>query len=136
MISLSTIKKMALAVAISPSNGKRNKHVAFIVKGGRIISVGINSERSHPLAKRLKQAKESESKCAELNACLKLGLGHRDGLPDFSGLIMVVVRVLKCGSLGMSKPCVGCQSLIRQCGFRRVYWSNEKGELNESTIRG
>jgi len=130
VISLDTITKIALAVSISPSNGKRNKHVALIVKGNRILSVGVNSERSHPLAKRLKLTKESESQCAELNACLKLGLTHKEELPDFSGLTIIVVRVSKSGTLIMSKPCVGCQQLIRQCGFRKVYWSNEKGELS------
>lgn len=130
MISIGTITKIALAVSISPISGKRNKHVALIVKGSRILSVGVNLERSHPLAKRFKLKKESESQCAELNACLKLGLSHKEELPDFSGLTIIVVRVLKCGTLGMSKPCVGCQSLIRQCGFRKVCWSNEKGELS------
>jgi len=130
VIALSTIHKIALAVSLSPNTGKRNTHVSLIIKGNRILSVGVNSERSHPIAKKLKQSKDSDSQCAELNACLKLGLSHRDELPDFSGLTIIAVRVLKCGKLGMSKPCIGCQKLIRQCGFKRVYYTNEKGELS------
>lgn len=128
-MNISQIEKLATAVAMSHEGGKRTKHVAFLLRGNKIISVGVNSNRSHPLAKRLKAPRFTESQCAELNVCLKIGLNHRDSLPDFSLLTMIVVRVRKCGKLGMSKPCIGCQHLIRQCGFKDVYYSNENGEL-------
>lgn len=124
---------MANAVSLAQENGKRCKHVAFILKGKRVLAVGVNSSKTHPLAKQLKfQTKYTESQCAELNACLKLGLTHRDGLPDFSTMIMVIVRVNNDGSLGLSQPCKGCQHLLAQCGFKKVYYSNANGQLINS----
>lgn len=124
------IKKLAVAVTMaSNEGGKRSKHVAFLFKGNKIVAVGVNSNRTHPLAKKLKAARYTESQCAELNACLKVGLNHRDEIPNFGMLTMIVVRVKKCGMLGMSKPCVGCQHLIKQCGFKSVYYSDESENI-------
>ena len=95
------------------------------------MAVGVNVDKTHPMAKALKSAKQSESQCAELDAALKIGLSHKEGLPDFGDLVMTVVRVGKDGEFKMSKPCQGCQSMLSQCGFKKVMYSNNAGELVE-----
>jgi deoxycytidylate deaminase len=109
----------------------RYKHVAWILQKNRIVSIGVNSCRTHPIAKRLKIKKLAEGQCAELNACLKVGLSHKDGLPDFSRFDMLIVRINKSGNFGNSRPCAGCRELIRQCGFHKVWYSDAKGEIKQ-----
>ena len=122
---------MAHAVVLSHMNGtgKRSKHVAFILKGKRMVAVGINSSKTHPIAKQLKTQRFAETQCAELNACIKMGLGHKESTPNFSQYTMVVVRVKEGGKLASSKPCVGCQQLIQKCGFKHVIFSDENGYM-------
>jgi deoxycytidylate deaminase len=112
----------------------RYNHIAWIMRKDRVVSIGVNSYRTHPIAKRLKIKKLAEGQCAELNACLKVGLSHRDGLPDFSRLDMLVVKINKDGSFGNSLPCAGCRELIRQCGFRKVWYSSSEGEITQYEI--
>lgn len=112
-------------------SSKRCNHVAIVTKKGRVICVGTNSDRTHPLAKILKKKKQSETQCAELNAALKIGLSHKEGLPDFSKLTMTVMRIGNDGRLKMSRPCAGCCLLLTQCGFKRVLYSNHEGVFEE-----
>lgn len=123
-----TLRRMATAALLSHTPDKRCRHVAFIYKGKKLLSVGVNSNKTHPLSKK----KFSSSQCAELNACLRLGLKRRH-LPDFGDLTMIVVRLGGDGELAMSKPCPFCQDLMRQCGFKRVYFSDTSGELQQLT---
>lgn len=69
--------------------------------------------------------------CAELDVCLKFGLTHKESVADMSGLTLAVVRINKDGSVGMSKPCNGCQNLIKQCGFEKVLYTLNDGTWEE-----
>lgn len=120
---------MRCITAITLSTNKRCNHVAIVTKRNRIVAVGTNTDKTHPMAKTLKLAKQTESMCAELNAALKIGLSHKEGLPDFSDLTMTVVRVGNAGELKMSRPCSGCCKMLTQCGFKRVMYSNNEGDL-------
>lgn len=125
------LMRCVTAISLSQPNGlgKRCNHIAIVTKRNRIISVGTNSDKTHPMAKTLKLARQTETMCAELAAALKIGLSHKEGLPDFRGLTMTVVRVGNNGELRMSKPCQGCQRMLAQCGFKRVMYSNGQGDL-------
>lgn len=121
------LKELARVVAMS--RNQRSNHVALVTRKNRLIAVGVNTDKTHPIAKNLKRARQAETQCAELNAALKIGLSHRDGVYDFSDMVMTVVRVGKDGKLMMSKPCIGCQKMLAQCGFKRVMYSNSVGEI-------
>ncbi len=119
----------AVILSQNSNSTKRCNHVAIVTKRNRIVSIGTNSDKTHPMAKTLKIAKQTETMCAELAAALKIGLSHKEGLPDFSALTMTVVRVGNNGALQMSKPCSACQKLLSMCNFKRVIYSNADGEL-------
>lgn len=119
----------AVILSQNSNSTKRCNHVAIVTKRNRIVSIGTNSDKTHPMAKTLKIAKQTETMCAELAAALKIGLSHKEGLPDFRGLTMTVVRVGNNGELRMSKPCSACQKLLSMCNFKRVIYSNADGEL-------
>lgn len=95
-------------------------------KRGRPVSYGINSYKSHPLAV---YYSDYPFVHAELDVCV----GH--GLRNCSGLDLVVVRVLKDGSLTMAKPCNACTKLMQDIGIRKTIYSNWAGELVEDSIR-
>jgi cytidine deaminase len=60
---------------------------------------------------------------AELNVCMKSG---KEDLRDFK---MVVLWVDRTGKLNNSKPCCGCQSVIKQFNVGEVWYSDAKGEI-------
>ena len=42
---------------------------------------------------------------------------------------ITVVRCRMDHSLGMSKPCAQCEQCIKKCGIKKIYYSNESGNI-------
>ena len=114
-----------IAMALCPLNLEhRCSHIAFLIRRGKIIHIGTNSCKSHP--ETLKYAYKDHQKVgihAELNVCMKSG---KENLKDYS---MVVLRVDRKGNLANSRPCCGCQSVIKQFSIGDVWYSDSKGEV-------
>lgn len=110
----------------------RCRHFSFILDRNRIISIGLNSSKTHP--KNLKynyvnKLKENISDIvgthSELNAVIKLGQ------EDCSKLTLVNTRINRNNDLDYSAPCSGCSDMIKQLNFKEVYYSNNEGEFEK-----
>jgi len=114
-----------IAMALCPLNLEhRCSHIAFLIRCGKIVHIGTNSCKSHP--ETLKYDYKDHQKVgihAELSVCMKSG---KEDLSDFK---MVVLRVDRKGNLANSKPCCGCQSVIKQFNIGEVWYSDSKGEV-------
>ena len=114
-----------IAMALCPLNLQhRCSHIAFLIRCGKIVHIGTNSCKSHP--ETLKYAYKDHQKVgihAELSVCMKSG---KENLKDYS---MVVLRVDRKGNLANSRPCCGCQSVIKQFSIEDVWYSDSKGEV-------
>lgn len=53
----------------------------------------------------------------------------KSGKEDLRDYKMVVLRVDRTGNLNNSKPCCGCQSVIKQFNIQEVWHSDHKGEV-------
>lgn len=107
-------------------------HTTFILKKNRLQKIGINVDKTHPENLKYKYY----GKCgidirnrvgihSELSAIMKYGK------EDCSDCIFINVRIDKNGNQTMAKPCRGCQDLLRQIGYKKVFYTNEKGEFIE-----
>lgn len=123
-------KTLKLAQAICPANnnnGLPTSHVAFLIKRNKIIKIGWNKNRTHPVIKKHPYHEGRVGIHAELDCLLKY---DKQDLSDYE---MIVLRVDKKSKLNNSKPCSGCASLIRQFNLKNVYYSNSHGKI-ESLI--
>jgi hypothetical protein len=107
-------------------------HTTFIVKKNKIQKIGINTNKTHP--KNLKYAYYSSKGDdlrdmvgihSELSAILKYGK------EDCSDCIFINIRIDKNGNATMSKPCRGCQDLLKQVGYKKLYYTNLLGKIEE-----
>ena len=114
-----------IAKALCPENTEhRCSHIAFLIKSSKIVHIGSNSCKSHP--KTLQYAYKNHQIVglhAELAVCMKSG---KENLKDYK---MVVLRVDRNGKLNNSKPCCGCQSVIKQFNLGEVWYSNSEGQV-------
>lgn len=101
----------------------RLRHFAFILHGNKILSIATNTKRTHTINLRYNYQNFNKGLHAEARAVIKLG---RD---DCSGLTMVTFRLASLGELALGKPCRGCQSLLDNLNFKKIYFSNIKGEI-------
>jgi cytidine deaminase len=89
-----------------------HKHAALVVRGGSIISVGVNHETTHAEVQALKTLWPSERR----------------------GTRIIVVRMTRGGRLGMSKPCAECETFMREAGVKSVQYSDAAGELQRMKL--
>lgn len=119
-----------IAKALCPLNLEhRCSHIAFLIKSGKIVHIGTNSCRTHP--KTLKFAYQDHQLVglhAELAVCIK---SDKEDLRDFS---MVVLRVNRNGKLANSRPCSGCQEVIKQFNVGEVWHSDTNGNVVKNKI--
>lgn len=99
------------------------KHVAFIIKGKRVLFTGWNKKKTHPAVARFGYNDKVTHIHAELDAII------RYGKTDCRNNTLVVMRLHKDNSLANSKPCKGCQHVIEQVGFKNVYYSDSTGKF-------
>lgn len=91
------------------------KHGAVIVKGGRVLSTGMNKERNHPKIVSSEHIKTHCSVHAEIDALKKAG--------DVRGATMYIARVNKRGQDRSSRPCDKCYSNIINAGIKKIVYT-------------
>jgi hypothetical protein len=120
---MKVLKKLEeIAYAMVPANRKDTQffHVAAIFQRNKILSIGQNSFKTHPLAQKF--GHNGNCLHSEL-ACI-----IRHGMEDCSGLNMAVLRINRQNNLAMSKPCFACSKAIEAVNLGNVYYTNKKGE--------
>lgn len=94
------------------------KHGAVIVKGGRVISTGINKDRSHPRIVSSEHIKDHCSVHAEVDAIKKA--------KDVTGATIYVARVNRRGKARDSRPCSRCYEVIRSNGIKKIVYTTSE----------
>ncbi len=106
-----------IARALKPGNHPtRTFHTTFILKGSKVLSIGMNSAKTHPRTLKYNYHCQPNTH-SELSALLKLGR------EDCSDLTFVNVRLTKDNEIGISKPCRGCMDMLNQVGFKSIIYT-------------
>lgn len=116
--------------AANPHNAE--KMAAAIVHRNKIISVGINSMKSHPMAAKFGKNEHAIFLHAEV-AAIKNALREVD-VDDLSKCDIYIARVKKEKPFtkkyvsGLAKPCPGCERAIAEFGLKRVVYTCDDGQ--------
>jgi len=116
------IKIVAKLAKLSEDNDVdlRCSHVSALYYKKRLLSLGVNQTKTHPLSFRLSGLEHKKYLHAEIN-CLKNTGG------DLRKSTLYVVRVDRNGRLAQSKPCKFCEGYIKERGVGRVVYSIDGG---------
>lgn len=128
--------QVAEAVAAS-SNHPQFKIGAVVVVKQRVVAVGANNTRSHPLQKQYNLHRFDDDSCkhtthAELNALMRA----ERIVDDLSFAKIFVFRTLKNGAFGNARPCAGCMAAIKDFGIRHVNYTTNDGFASETIAKG
>jgi deoxycytidylate deaminase len=100
-------------------------HGAIIVKGGRILSKGINRPRRNAFIN-IFAHHEGCNIHAECDAILRARKKT-----DLNGAKMFVARMRKIDKLpGTSRPCEMCQKIMVRYGIKKVFYTDVDGTYN------
>jgi deoxycytidylate deaminase len=103
----------------------RCRHFAFILKRNKIIAIGKNSKKSHPINQKYGYF---EGTGLHAEACAVI----RSGDINHSRHTMVTFRIDRNNKLAMGKPCDHCQKLLKDVCFKEIYYSDEQGQFQKS----
>jgi deoxycytidylate deaminase len=113
----------------------RCRHFSFILDRNRIISIGMNSTKTHPLNLKYNYVNKDNKSISdivgthsELNAVIRLGE------EDCSRLTLINTRINRNNMLDYSAPCSGCSDMIKQLNFKNVYFSNVQGKFEKINL--
>ena len=126
--------EVAKAVA-KTSEYPRIKIGCCIVKKNKILAVGTNMVKSHPMQKRYNRFRSIASNClhhnihAELDAILKVT--NKESLV---GASIYLYRENRFGNLRICRPCAACMELIRDRGIKHIYFTDIDGYHREELI--
>ena len=120
---MKVVNKLKLLSMDNPVN-LRCSHVAALYHKKRLISVGVNKTKTHPLSFKLSGLQHKKYLHAEVD-CL-IGV---DG--NLSKHTLYVVRADRNGELAQSKPCEHCQTYIKELGVGRVVHTIPRGIVED-----
>jgi len=117
-------RALKIARSLCPINRDiRTSHVAFLIKNNLIEKIGVNKKRTHPEISKHPYHEGYVGIHAELDCILKI---DQEDLSDYK---ILVLRIDRKNKLTISKPCPGCQSLIKQMNIKETWYSDKNGHI-------
>jgi len=102
---------------------------AAIVYKNKIVSIGTNKYKTHPIMDKFKKNDKAIFLHAEVDAINKAKKKLDEN--QLRKARLYVIRLLKDGSLGIACPCRGCSQCISHYGIKTVFYSNKLGQIKE-----
>jgi len=94
-------------------------HFSFLILKGKVIAIGLNHRGNNPIQYGYPIYGKIHS---EIDAYRKA-----KGLLKGDSFLLINIRLGRGGIIRNSKPCFFCQSLLKELGCKRVYYSTEIG---------
>ena len=112
---INTLKKNAL------NSSLHYKHSACILKNNKILSIGNNKYFKNILI---------ENEIVKLSIHAEIDALFKNSNKNVKGLDILIIRVgEKSCNLKNSRPCNSCIEKLKEKGIRKVYYSNDKGNI-------
>lgn len=104
----------------------RYKHGSLVIKGGKVISIGVNKNKKGCLGHHCYDVHKGWH--SELDALHKLS-------PDnIRGSILYVGGISRSGNILNSKPCKYCQKYLQQFELKAIYYSTPSLEVEKLVV--
>lgn len=94
---------ISFAAKLAKSIPFQHRHVALIVKGGKVLAIGRNSYDTGNHAETCAMRQRWSS--------------------DLQGATLYVIRIGRVQPYLLSKPCPNCEALIKESGIKRVIYT-------------
>lgn len=124
------LKYLEKHAVLSSGTGGRFKLAAGVVRRGKLLAVGVNSYKTHPIMMNSGYREGQDCLHAEADAIKKcIKMGYADLL---SSCELYVVRVKHPSKFtddyvhGLAKPCEGCNNIINDYNFKSVYYTTDE----------
>jgi tRNA(Arg) A34 adenosine deaminase TadA len=91
---------------------------------GKVVAVGMNRRKSHPLQKSYAPNPKAILLHAEIDAIKRALRTHTR--EEIATMTMYIARVGKKGLPAKAKPCIGCARALEDFGIKQVHWTEDQ----------
>lgn len=106
---------LSMAAKLAETSEVTNQHGAVLVKGGRLLALGVNKWRNQALLATEQAYSEHLTVHAEIDALARVK-GAR-------GAVLYIARVGKGGEERFSRPCDRCAQALIEAGVKQVVYT-------------
>ena len=115
---LNNLKKTAMKSSVN------NRHSAALIKNDIVLKSTCNK-----FIKQINIKKSASTNCVTVHAEVNAICSYYDK-KNVRGMDLIVIRVNKCGTkFKNSRPCNDCIIKLQKLGIRKVYYSDETGDI-------
>ena len=115
-------KILSISKALSNVSECSKKHFTFLCYQNKIISIGINSKKTHPKAKKL--GYRFDCMHSELVA-----IANYNGNTPYNRIVLINTRINRFNLFGFSRPCNKCLPWLLASNFKRIYYTDDFGNF-------
>lgn len=128
-----TQKHIARALLASAASDYTRVNIGAVVAfGNKVVSVGYNSHKSHPMQMKYNTL---SGRLAPRNAChAEMAAIIKAGQRDLSGATIYVGRYDMLGRLAMCRPCRACRLAMERRGIANVVYTTPQGVVHETLM--
>lgn len=123
--------RTAAELPIENGRGHSSRMAAAVVRGRRVVAIGTNQRKTHPLQRRFGRNPHSEQMHAEIHAIAQaIALEGEESLRGATVYVARTKRLVANGTAdvpAMAMPCSGCRRAMRRFGVRRAIFTTESG---------
>lgn len=132
-------KFMELAASISLSSTKQERIGAVISKKNRVVSWGVNSQKTHPIQRIYNKKFRFIDNVGEPGIDVSFIHAEMDALnrskgKDLRGHTIYIYRENYDGDLCMCRPCKGCMQALIDRGIKKVIYTTPNGYAVETIL--
>jgi tRNA(Arg) A34 adenosine deaminase TadA len=105
---------------------RNTKTVSFLVYKGKIVSFGVNSDKTSPMQNlyRMKTSLKDienfiDKEHSEINCLRKV-----DTSINFSKAELVIISIRCDGTFRLARPCEVCMKAVKDFGIHKIYYTN------------
>jgi len=110
------------------SDFKKQQLGAVLTYKNKVLAVGWNSTKTHPLQKEYNKLRfEEDNTPHSLHAEMSAILSARHLDVDWTECTMYVSRQLKSGKSGMARPCPSCMAALKKLGIPKIVYTTYDG---------
>lgn len=134
MTDLQVNKYFGLARNASSFSDFPRVHIgAIFTYKNRIIATGWNTTKENPIQKHYNQCRgfDTNSYKNSLHAEMMCLVRSKDYDVDWKKVNVFVYRALKNGKISLAKPCIACETALKEKGIKNVYYTTVNGYAHE-----
>ncbi len=112
-------KFLDLAMKLASVSSCTQKHGAVVVRGGRVLALGVNKDRNDPTVIADKAGSDARGTIFSVHA----EVDALSRVKDARGAIVYVARQARTGREALSRPCDNCAITLQAAGVKSICYT-------------